>query len=165
MTWRIIQNFFQITKWKDVWSSLEFPHCFSWQITPPDSAGHPRGAILLSSCWRTLLLPPPSKSVFGLTHCTGCPLAVVPAPPHVLCAVALVSPVRCRSASAQVLLTALWQAFSRRPPRSPAHSELLYPHDNLSSLCLGCDFNLKRFSVWIMYIPLRYMCLFFFLVL
>lgn len=116
MTWRIIQNFFQNTKWKDVWSSLEFPHCFSGQITPLDSAGHPRGTILLSSRWRTLLLPLPSKLLFGLIYCTWCPLAVLSVPLHVLCAVTLISLVRCCSASAQVLLTALWQAFSVRPP-------------------------------------------------
>lgn len=86
MTWRIIQNFFQNSKWKGVWSSLEFPHCFSGQITPLDSAGHPRGTILLSSCWRTLLLPLSSKLLFGLIYCTWCPLAVIPAPLHVLCA-------------------------------------------------------------------------------
>lgn len=72
---RIIQNFFQNTKWKGVWSSLEFLHCFSGQITPLDSAGHPRGDVLLSSHWRTLLPPLPSKLLVGvIMYCIWCPL-------------------------------------------------------------------------------------------
>lgn len=67
-----------------VWS---FPTVFLDRSHLLDSAGHPRGTIL-SSCWRTLLLPSlSSKLLFGLIfYCTWCPLAVVPAPLHVLCA-------------------------------------------------------------------------------
>ena len=34
-------------------------------------------------------------------------------------------------------------SFLCKASLNPAHSELLYPHDNSSSLCLGYDFNLN----------------------
>lgn len=104
---RIIQNFFQNTKRKGVWSSLEFPHCFSGQITPLDSAGHPRGDVLPSSHWRTLL--PPLPSIIWGNYILHLVSTHVSAPLHVLFSAALISLVRCGTASAQVFLTALWK--------------------------------------------------------
>lgn len=92
MTWRIIQNFFQNTKWKGMWSSLELPHCFTGRVTPPQATQKrhpftedPDGSLLPSSLSSNLQFEEITCCIWCLLTFHLCsPLCLLCCCPHVL---------------------------------------------------------------------------------